>query len=134
MEFKALCDLVCEEEFTTPILFILEDDDFRTRVATAYLNKYGLPLTIVQKDNCADAIAYVANNAAQIKWYSIDYNLRMGETTEKFALFLKNSGIKENLIIHSDDPSGKDVLKSILPSAKVAEIPHNITYISKNYE
>ena len=133
MEFKALCDLVCEET-TTPILFILEDDDLRMKIINAYFKKYGLPLTIIQKDNCDDAISFVVNNASQIKWYSIDFNLRMGETTEKFANFLKNNNIKENLIIHSDDADGKEILKSILPTAKVVQAPLNIEFISKNYE
>lgn len=137
MKLKSLLELV-SEDVEPNILFVLEDLYARVAMISAYVRKYGLNLEVVHKENNEDAIEYVKNNRNRIKFYSIDYNLSAGETTEQFAKFLYQDGIAQTfpmnkVYIHSDDSEGIKVLKYILPNAIVAKAPDNISLIQKSY-
>lgn len=124
MDFKSFYDLVVEE--TTQKILVVEDQSNRIAMMNAYAKKFGLQYDLVPIDNCQEAISYAASNKDNIIYYSLDYNLKMGETTESFAKYLSQFTKGENVIIHSDDRDGTKVLQSYLPAAQWAMAPTNI--------
>lgn len=124
MDFKSFCDLVLEG--SAQKILVLEDLDMRIKMMQAYAKKFGLPYELITFDNCPEAIQYTSSNKNIIAYYSLDYNLKMGETSEYFAKYLSQFTKGENVIIHSDDKDGTKILKSYLPNAQWALAPSNI--------
>jgi hypothetical protein len=124
MNFKSFYDLVVEG--TTQKILVLEDQSDRLAMMNAYAKKFGLQYDLVPIDNCQEAISYTASNKENIIYYSLDYNLKMGETSESFAKYLSQFTQGENVVIHSDDRSGAGIIQGFLPKAQWAVAPNNI--------
>jgi len=124
MNFKSFYDLVVENPIQK--ILVLEDQDMRVKMMKAYAQKFGLQYELIPFNNCSEAITYASQNQKDIIYYSLDYNLMMGETSESFAKYLSQFTQGENVVIHSDDKEGVRVLQGILPKAQWAIAPTNI--------
>lgn len=129
MDFKSLQQLIQEhEERTTNYVLFLEDDVMRTKLIEAYMAKYIPEQQYVMFNNSHDAAKFTLDHYDNIKWFSIDFWLLDGMTSEAFALFLKKKGNDgNNVFCHSDSPEGAERIQQILPKIKIKKVPTNIS-------
>ncbi len=135
MKFNDLYKLVTENMGENYFIFILEDNAMRIKLMQAFMKQTGLdPLKTVVIDNAPDAIEYIDHNSRRITHYTLDYNLAgMDGNGVDVANVIANQGNSgENVWIHSDDPSGVEEMKKVLPQAKVVQAPNNIIQIKKS--
>jgi stalled ribosome rescue protein Dom34 len=129
MEFKSLHELIVEnEQKSQDYVLFLEDEIPRTKLIEAYMAKYIPEQKYVVFNNSHDAAIFSEQHYDNIKWFSIDFWLLDGMTSEAFALYLKRKGNDgSNVFCHSNSPEGAERIQEILPHVKIKQVPTNIS-------
>lgn len=123
MNFDSLIKIV--EDTQQNIILIVEDNDFRMKMMLAWAKELLPSYTLIVKDNNYDAAQYLLHYGDKVVGISLDYNLKM-ETSEGIASYIKKYFPDIPIVIHSDDTTGHQILKGILPDAKISAPPTNI--------
>lgn len=132
MQFDQICEFLLEQQKIINI-FILEDLEMRVTLMRSFCAQVIPNHNILTAEDTQTAVSILKDNYHEIDFFTLDYNLKNGETSVAVAHLIKrhfgNNG--ENVWIHSDDVDGIEEIKKILPLAHVAQAPQNIIEISK---
>jgi hypothetical protein len=96
----------------TPVLVL--DDSIGRR--NWFLSKHRVPRSFVAATN-ESAIRIV--NSFKPEFIFLDFDLGLGVSSEPFAKHLREISFTGDIVIHSDNPFGREVLSRILPAAKI---------------
>lgn len=137
MKFNDLYKLITESVGENYFLFILEDNEGKSKLMQMFMKQLGLdPMKSVVIDNAPQAADYIRQNSNLITHYTLDYDLRGydGTGADVANVISNNANSGENVWIHSDNPEGREQILKILPQAKVAPAPNNIIQIKKSIQ